>query len=341
MPITKNKENILVGFSGGIDSTAAVFLLKNEGFRVKALTLKIHENLNIKKVRKLAQKIKVPLEVVDAQNEFKKEVYSFFIEKIKKGETPNPCVYCNRHFKFKKLVELAEDKNCSQIATGHYAKKGEREKRWALLKGKDKKKDQSYYLSFLTQAQLGKTVFPLGDLTKKEITKLIKKEGLLDFVTKESQNFCLLKEKGLESLLEEKLGKNPGKIVNEKGEKLSTHPGLHFYTLGQRKGIGLSGGPYYVKEKKGNKLIVTKDKNKLKKKVIEVDSPHWIRKEPSFPLKAKAKIRYRHPASKAVLKHENDKFLVEFETKQFAPTPGQICVFYKKRECLGGALIKK
>ena len=347
--VTKRK--IIVGMSGGMDSSVALILLKKQEFEPMGVTLKlpVWENKKPKSIniaQKICQKLKVPYFVINAQKEFKKEVINYFIKELKEYHTPNPCVICNRNLKFQLLIKLAEKMRIPFVATGHYAKirLNKKTKLYELLKGKDKNKDQSYSLSFLAQKQLKHIILPLSDYTKEEVYKIAKKESLLYFEKiKQSQNFCFVSNQDLPLFIQKEIGTNPGPIINLKGNILGTHQGLYFYTIGQRKGLNLSNGPYYVKsfDISKNALIVTKNKKDLYKKEAILSPLNFISgKINKKSIKISAKIRYRSKSASANLNLLNkNKAKIVFEKPQKAITPGQFCVFYQKDICLGNGII--
>jgi len=354
-------ERIVVGMSGGIDSSIALILLKKQGWKPVGVSLKLpvwkskdnlskenicctHRSLNAAK--KVCQQFKVPYFSLNTKTDFRNKVVKYFISEIKKNKTPNPCVICNRYFKIEKLFEFAKEHNIKYVATGHYARtrKNPRTKKYELLTAKDREKDQTYYLSLLTQKWLKYIVFPLGDYTKKEIYRMAK-ENNLNFLLqkKQSQDFCFIGDAPLKYFLEEEIGENPGFIKDINGRILGKHRGLYFYTIGQRKNIGLSGGPYFVLKKdiKHNILFVTKNKKDLEKKEIVVKNVHWISSEPPDKERLKAKVRYRSPlidiiSLKKILGYS---YKITFKRPQRAITPGQFCVFYRGNVCLGGGVI--
>lgn len=358
----KNKK-VLVGMSGGVDSAMALFLLKKQGFEPFGITLKLpvwedKENLlrenicctqeSINAAKKICQLLKIPYCLIDVQEEFRKLVIDYFLKELKKGKTPNPCMICNRYLKFKKLFELAKKEKIYYLATGHYArvfaKKEAQEKIYYLAKAKDKIKDQTYNLALLPQKWLKRIIFPLGNFKKAEIKKMAQKEGFDFLLTKkESQDFCFVAGKSLQKFLEKKLGKKEGLIKDTQGNILGKHKGLYFYTIGQRKGINLPKGPYYVKkiDLKKNVLFVTKDEKEIFERKVFLTNLHFISKRPKQKiLKVKAKIRATAKEAKAKLFLISPKkgYLV-FERAQKAPTPGQFGVFYLKNICLGAGKI--
>jgi len=259
-------------------------------------------------------------------------------------------VICNKEIKFGLLLEKALQIGSDFIATGHYAKVIKRKNKFHLYKAKDKTKDQSYFLWQLNQKQLKHIIFPLGNLTKTEVKKLAKKYQLPVSGIPESQEICFIKNT-LEEFLQKYLKPKPGKIIDVNGKVLGTHKGLVFYTIGQRKGIRLSGGPYYVVDKdiKNNLLIVTKAEIDLYKKELVAENINWVLgSSPDFPLRIKAKIRYLHTPASATVYPLNPckvrpckKIRVVFDRPQKAITPGQSVVFYKGQEVLGGGIIEK
>jgi tRNA-specific 2-thiouridylase len=346
-------KRIVVGMSGGIDSSMSLVLLRALGYEPIGLTLKLPTWQNnqssesaIKSAKTICQKAGVPHFVLDVQKEFKKEVVDYFIKELETGRTPNPCVICNPRLKFKKLFEFASRKGIELVATGHYAKTRLNKKtgKYELLKAKDKKKDQSYYLSFLTHEYLKNIIFPLGNYTKEKVYEMAGERGFKNLLErKQSQDFCFLGNNRLSEFLEKELGKKPGKIVDEKGIILGEHQGVWFYTIGQRKGINLSGGPYFVKEldKKKNLVVATKNKKELFQKEIFLSPFNFISKEtPKKEIKIMAKTRYRQKSSEAILfPPENKKLKIIFSKPQLAVTPGQFCIFYDKDACLGAGII--
>jgi len=334
--------------SGGVDSSVAAAILKKQGYDVIGLFLNIHKNCNSDDAKKVAKNLGIPLKILDVQKEFKKRVVDYFINEYKKGRTPNPCVECNRWIKFKFLMEKMMELKADYIATGHYARISQKSKvkSQKLLVAKDKTKDQSYFLWTLTQKQLKKILFPIGDYTKDEIKKMAEKWNLPVFGKKESQEICFILDTDIRGFLESRIHAEKGPIITVDGKKVGKHEGLAYYTIGQRKGIKIGGiGPFYVVDKdfKRNALIVTKSEQaaELYKKEMEVEKVNWILgKEPKLPLKCKIKIRYLHPANPAVIKKRvKNKLHIVFDKKQRAITPGQSAVFYKRNEVLGGGII--
>jgi tRNA-specific 2-thiouridylase len=361
------KKKVVVAMSGGIDSSVAAALLKGAGFDVIGIFMIFWSEKTKDKrwnvccspgaqmrAREVAKKLSIPFYVLDLRKEFKEKIVDYFLKEMKKGTTPNPCVECNRFIKFGMLLKKTKQLGADFLATGHYArikKEAPRSKYqmpiYKLLKAKDKAKDQSYFLWRLTQKQLKHLIFPLGDFTKKEVLKFAKKFDLPVLGIPESQEICFV-GKSLEEFLKKYLKSKPGKIVDKDGNILGKHKGLIFYTIGQRKGIGLSGGSWYVLEKdtKNNLLIVTKKERDLYKKEFIAKEINWISgRMPSLPIRAKAKIRYLHPpASATIYPYKQGQALlvkVVFDKPQRAITPGQSVVFYKREEVLGGGIIKK
>lgn len=355
--------------SGGVDSSVALILLKKQGFEPIGVTLKlpawenkINTHCNniccapesIKIAEAICKKLQVPYFVIDAQKEFQKKVIDYFVKELKKYRTPNPCIVCNRQLKFKLLLEVAKKIQAKYIATGHYARVRLNKKTnlYELLTGKDKNKDQSYSLSSLNQKQLAHIILPLGNYQKKEVYQIAKKEGFLYFEKKkESQNFCFVSNKALPMFITENIGKKSGKIIDTNGKILGQHPGLYFYTIGQRKGLNLPRGPYYVKgfNISKNILIVTKNKKELLQKEVWIANYHFISGQiPKKKIEVKARIRYRQKLTSASLfPPKQGKARIVFDKLQKAVTPGQFCVFYlpaqagQKDICLGNGVIKR
>jgi tRNA-specific 2-thiouridylase len=316
-------KKVLVAISGGVDSAIALKKMIDQGFDVSAGFMRLHEfyKEDEKKAKGIASFFNVPFFVYDFRKEFKKEIESYFIESYKKGITPNPCVKCNRDIKFKLFLKVAKGKN---IATGHYVRKKDN----CLYKAKDETKDQSYFLWGLSKKQIEKCFFPLGNLNKEA-----KKLGF-DF-SDESQEVCFIESKPSE-FLRKKLKIKKGKILNEFGDELGVHDGTYFYTLGQRKGINLSGGPYFVYKKdfKKNVLYVSKDERKLLSKSLKYISSNWL-VDNKFPFTCLAKVRYRTESARCIVYKDR----VIFDKKQKAITPGQSIVFYRYGKLLGGGII--
>lgn len=341
-------KKVFCAISGGIDSSVAAAILKKEGFDVIGVFLNFANLPNFEeaeiRAKKVARTLGIPFYVFDLRKEFKKEVINYFLKSYKKGITPNPCVICNKKMKFGLFLKKALKLGADFVATGHYARvKRENSGLVKLLRAKDKERDQSYFLWMLNQNQLKRILFPIGDLNRVEVEFLAKKFKLPVLRAKKSVEICFI-QKSVNDFLKKYLKEKPGKIVDKKGKILGEHQGLWFYTIGQRKGILLSGGPYYVLDKdlKRNILIVTKEEKDLLKKELIAKDVNWISaKEPKLPFKAKAKIRYRQNLAKVkIRKRLKDKtYLIEFQSPQRAITPGQSVAIYKGNEVLGGGII--
>ena len=361
--VKSQKSKVIVAMSGGVDSSVAAALLKRAGFNVIGVFMKfwtedIKGAINRccspeaeKRARKVAQILKIPFYVFNFEKEFKKRIVDYFLKEYKKSLTPNPCVVCNKEIKLGLLLEKAQALGVDFVATGHYARINrltnstivENVDQIRLLPAKDKEKDQSYFLWMLNQKQLKRILFPIGDYTKNEVRKLAKKFKLPVTKTPESQEICFIRTT-INDFLTRHIKQKPGKIVDTQRKILGQHQGLAFYTIGQRKGIGLAGGPYYVSDKdlKKNLLIVTKNEKDLLKKELIAKNVNWTSNQiPKLSIKIKAKIRYCHnPAPATLTKNlELRSYKLIFEKSQQAITPGQSVVFYKGNELLGGGII--
>jgi tRNA-specific 2-thiouridylase len=344
-------KKILVAMSGGVDSSVATALLKRAGFQVSGTYMKLNDFSVAaeKRARKVAKIIGIPFYVFNFEKEFKKIVVDYFLEEYKAGRTPNPCVICNKEIKFGLLIKKAMSMGFEFLATGHYARIHELKTKtsklitYKLLQGKDEEKDQSYFLCRLSQDKLRRLMFPVGNYTRKEVEQLAKDFKLPFDNIKKSMEVCFVPG-DINNFLKKHLKQKPGDIVSMKGNTLGRHEGLIFYTIGQRKGIKLSGWPYFVlaKDLKKNRLIVTINEKDLAKKEIMVKDVSWISvKASKFPLKVKVKIRYRASLIGAVISRglKSKVYSLKFEVAQRAITPGQSAVFYKGRELLGGGII--
>ncbi len=352
-------KKVIIAMSGGVDSSVAAALLKRAGFNVIGVFMKfwvVPEKDGIvgarnrccspeaeKRARKVAKILKIPFYVFNFEKQFKEKIVDYFLAEYKKGITPNPCVVCNKEIKFGLLLKKALTLDTDYVATGHYSRLRKEKDEIHLLKGKDKKKDQSYFLWQLDQKQLKRILFPVGDYTKDEVKKLAKKFQLPVLKIPESMEICFI-ENTINDFLFRYLKTKPGKIIDAEGKLIGEHKGLHFYTIGQRKGIKLVGGPFYVfdKDLKKNLLMVTKNEKDLDKKELRAKNVNWISgKVPKLPLKIKAKIRYGHELASAVITHslKSKVYNLKFNNFQRAITPGQSVVFVKGQELLGGGII--
>ncbi len=339
-------KKVVIAMSGGVDSSTVALLLKNKGYDIEGLFLDFfNDKKAIREVKRISNKIGMPLEIFNASEEFKKRVIKYFLDELKRGNTPNPCVKCNKEIKFKILFEKMLELKADFVVTGHYAQvreiksKKSKVKRFGLFEAKDRSKDQSYFLYSLNQKQLAKIMFPLGKYTKTEVRKIAKKFKLPVYDKKESQNICFIPENGYENFLRKMLRLKQGKIVDSGSKALGKHSGLPLYTIGQRKGIKIGGnGPYYVirKDSEQNRLIVGSEKE-LYIQEMKLKELNWISDKPKLPLKMLLRTRYRNPLVSAIINKDNK---VIFDKPQRAITPGQSAVFYsKKGEVIGGGII--
>jgi len=358
MATKKLKNKIIVAMSGGVDSSVAAALLEKAGYDVIGVFIKFwfsdKENENKccsseseKRARKVAKILNIPFYVFNFKKEFKRRIVDKFLKGYKKGITPNPCVVCNKEIKFGLLLEKTLALGVDYVATGHYAKIKKRfvnlqQIRNSLISAKDKNKDQSYFLWKLGQSQLKHILFPVGNYTRTEVEKMAKKFKLPFSNVQKSMEICFV-QTTINDFLKKYLKPRPGKIIDTAGKTIGQHQGSHFYTIGQRKGIGLAGGPYYVlgKNLKKNLLIITKNERDLLKRELICKNVNWISgKVPKLPQKVKVKIRYRHePAEAIIRKLQATSYKLQFKTPQRAITPGQSAVFYRGEELLGGGII--
>ena len=347
--------------SGGVDSSVAAALLKQRGFRVVGVYMKCwiaDDPLyggctsvdDERSARLAASHLGIPFYTWNFIKEYRQKVVEYMLEGYARGITPNPDIMCNKEIKFGLFFEKAMKLGADYIATGHYARlrspAGElRRGKARIFQAKDKNKDQSYFLSFIKPEVLSHVLFPIGEYTKPQVRELARKFGLPNAERKESQGVCFIGKVNFDEFLKQHILSDPGEIVDTVGAVLGKHDGLALYTIGQRKGIGLSGGPYYVVRKDfvKNQLIVSKDERDLQTSELLFSNINWFEKPELFPMEnVETRIRYRQPTSKASLvPMEGDKGLYRlvFSEPQRAVTPGQFAVFYKGEELLGGGVI--
>lgn len=326
--------------SGGVDSSVAALLLKKQGYQVTGVHF-ILANSQSDRVRIICKKLNIPLEVWDFRRQFNKLIINDFISQYKNGQTPNPCVYCNRFIKFGLFYDKAKKSGADFIATGHYVRNIKSGGQFNIHKGSDRNKDQSYFLWDINPEVLESCLFPLGDMTKDQVKKIARRNRL-PVIKAESQEVCFINGK-INSYLKKFISLKKGLIKNILGNKtLGAHNGLFLFTLGQRSGLGLAAGPWYVikKDLKNNILWVTDKPNNLLKKEITVKQVNWLKKPGKFPGIFEVKPRYRNPGSKAKIFKSGTNFKVFFKKPQRALTAGQSAVFYHRDKLMGGGAIK-
>ncbi|HBR16676.1 MAG: tRNA 2-thiouridine(34) synthase MnmA [Deltaproteobacteria bacterium RIFCSPLOWO2_12_FULL_43_16] len=368
---TNKPKRVVVAMSGGVDSSVAAALLREQGYDVIGISMQLWDYTegerdrfgsccsldDLYDARRVADKLNIPFYVVNFEEAFSKAVVDYFVDGYLKGETPNPCLKCNQILKFEVLLKRALELDADFLATGHYSrvKYDEKRKRYLLLRGKDASKDQSYFLFTMTQKQLSKIIFPLGDLTKIDVRRLAQKYGLNVAEKKDSQEICFAPE-DYPSFIAKYAGNRAdngssyklepaGEIVDLNGNILGAHKGLYKYTIGQRKGLGVTRGePLYVLkiDAKNNQLVVGPEDDLFSKGLIAKEA-HWIGIPfPDSPLDVIARIRYRHKGIEAkVAPLDDNRVEVRFERPEKSVTPGQAVVFYKGDEVIGGGWIEK
>ncbi len=350
-----NSKKVLVAVSGGVDSGAAVYLLKKAGFSVSAIMLRLYdktdENGNVietevNSARQLSKDLGIEFIYADYREEFKADVIDNFVKSYMEGKTPNPCVECNRSVKFKYVFDYAEKNGFDYIATGHYARviKDEARGRFALYKASDPKKDQSYVLYNLTENQLSKLLLPLGEYSKEQVRGFAKDAGLKNYNKADSQDICFISGDYYD-FIKDYTGKtfSDGNFIDKDGNILGTHKGIIRYTVGQRKGLGLSfDSPRYVVSKNPQDNTVTLGKeDELFHSTVYADRVNIIGEDFDGEVRCEAMIRYNQKPQPATAYFQEDKTLkVVFDTPQRAPSPGQSLVIYQSDKVLGGGIIK-
>lgn len=361
MKDNKNK-TVVVGMSGGVDSSVVALLLKEQGYKVIGLFMRNWEEENetgectatedYEDVKRVCNKIGIPYYTVNFAKEYLDRVFSDFLSEYKKGRTPNPDVLCNREIKFGPFLEYAKKLGADYIATGHYCRVKEKEGKFYLLKGLDKNKDQSYFLNQLNQHQLKNTLFPIGHMQKEEIRRIALENNLVTAKKKDSTGICFIGERNFRKFLSEYLPAKPGIIKDMEGNTVGKHIGLMHYTIGQRKGLDLGGRKggngkrWFVVEKdvKNNILYVNQGEHpKMYSSALITYKMHFIADEiKQKTFECTAKFRYRQPDQKVtVTKQDNGNYKITFAKKQRAVTPGQWVVLYDNDICLGGAVIEE
>ena len=352
---------IVVGISGGVDSSVAAYLLKKQGHEVIGLFMINWEEKDgactaeedYEDVKRVCNKLGIPYFSVNYAKEYYQRVFQYFLEEYKAGRTPNPDVLCNREIKFGPFLDKAITLGADMIATGHYAKKIEKDGKFYLAKADDHNKDQSYFLNQLSQYQLSKVLFPLAEISKPQVREIAKKLELSTATKKDSTGICFIGERNFKKFLSEFLPAQPGDIVDRQGRVVGKHDGLMYYTLGQRRGLnigGLKGGNgkrWFVLEKdlQNNRLIVSQGEDDLLfSDGLFATDMNWIPEKPEKEeFECYAKFRYRQPDQKVKVKITGEATIqVDFDQKQRAITPGQFVVLYdSKGICLGGGIIDK
>jgi tRNA-specific 2-thiouridylase len=353
---------VVLGLSGGVDSAVAAWLLKQQGHDVVGVFMKNWEDddsdeyctsrVDLVDAASVADVIGIELSAVNFAAEYRERVFRLFLRDYEAGRTPNPDVLCNSEIKFRAFLEHARALGADRIATGHYARvRRAADGRVELLKALDGAKDQSYFLHRLTQKQLAPVLFPLGDMHKRDVRALARREGLANWDKKDSTGICFIGERPFRDFLARYLPRTPGEMVTPGGRVVGTHQGLAYYTLGQRQGLGIGGTrdgdarAWYVagKDLARNRLLVVQGDEHplLRGRTVVGTQVHWIAGHaPALPARLAAKTRYRMADAACVVDADQRGLCARFDTPQWAPTPGQYLVVYDGDVCLGGAVIE-
>jgi tRNA-specific 2-thiouridylase len=354
-------KHVIVGMSGGVDSSVTALKLISEGYRVSGLFMKNWEEdddngqctavADLADAQQVCETLGIPLKTVNFSAEYWDYVFEHFLEEHRAGRTPNPDVLCNKHIKFKAFLDFALDLGADCIATGHYARINSSGNAYQLLKGLDGSKDQSYFLYTLGQSALSKCTFPLGDLQKQEVRQLASQAGFKNSRKKDSTGICFIGERKFRTFLNRFLPSQPGEIRTAENQVIGEHHGLMYYTLGQRRGLGIGGvqgtseEPWYVlgKDLKNNVLIAGQGHHHpmLYNNSLEAIQLDWVSgRAPETEFRCQAKIRYRQADQECLIQRTGkDRYRVIFDSPQRAISPGQSIVFYRRDCCLGGGVI--
>jgi tRNA-specific 2-thiouridylase len=359
MQIPTKKSKIIVGMSGGVDSSVAAVRLKKMGHEVIGLFMKNWDekdergnckaSLEYEDVIKVCERFDIPYYSVEFVEEYYNNVFQEFLDEYKRGWTPNPDILCNREIKFKVFFKKAMELGADYLATGHYCQIERDDQGSCLLRGEDAGKDQTYFLYTIKDQILDKVLFPIGDLQKSEVRALAEEYGLHNRNKKDSTGICFIGERNFKEFLGQFIDFHPGEFQTLTGEKVGEHSGAMFYTLGQRKGLGLGGPgePWYVVDKDPSLNIVYVERGHkhphLERKTLWATDIEWVRDMSSedFPLRCTAKIRYRQQDQSCQVYKDGDRLRVEFDEPQRAMTLRQSIVFYQDKRCLGGAIINE
>ncbi|MAF75678.1 MAG: tRNA 2-thiouridine(34) synthase MnmA [Idiomarinaceae bacterium] len=367
--MTESKKNpsetkVIVGMSGGVDSSVSAYLLLQQGYQVEGLFMKNWEEDDddeycaaaddLADAEAVCEKLGIELHTVNFAAEYWDNVFEHFLDEYKAGRTPNPDIMCNKEIKFKAFLEFAaEALGADYIATGHYVRRAFNDGKWQLLRGLDNNKDQSYFLYTLSHEHVAQTLFPVGELEKPEVRRIAEEQGLVTADKKDSTGICFIGERKFKDFLQQYLPAQPGKIESVDGEELGDHEGLMYHTIGQRKGLHIGGladagdDPWYVVDKdvERNVLVVAQGKNhpRLFSKGLIANQLHWVnREEVTEPLRCVVKTRYRQADIACQITPAADgRITVSFDEPVAAVTPGQSAVFYIDDVCLGGGIIEQ
>lgn len=352
---------VIVGMSGGVDSSVAALLLLEQGYQVEGLFMKNWEEddgseyctalADLADAQAVCDKLGIKLHTANFAAEYWDNVFEHFLAEYRAGRTPNPDILCNREIKFKAFLDYAKLLGADYIATGHYVRKGDHNGHTSLFKGLDNNKDQSYFLHQVGEAELTQSLFPVGELEKAHVRKLAEQHGLITHDKKDSTGICFIGERRFKDFLQRYLPAQPGVIETPAGDVIGEHAGLMYYTIGQRQGLHIGGlknypeAPWFVADKDltRNVLIAVQGQQHplLYSRGLTCTSIFWINSPPALPLTCHAKVRYRQTDQPCTLeKTAQGHYIVHFDQPQRAVTPGQSVVFYQQERCLGGGVIE-